>query len=366
MFFVLGAVGASWISRIPGVQDDLHLSNRVLGLALLGIPVGSVAASAVLPSALARSTRRVIVVALPASAAALCLLAVASSALTLAVGLLVFGVATGAVDVAMNAHAVVVQRRLAASAFGRWHAMWSAGGFTGAGLGALAVAAGMSPLRHFVTVVVVTAAATAVLAPALADHGRAQERTHRSWTANRRVLLLAAVALAGFVVEVAAADWGGVFLRRDLHASTTVAAAAFAVVALPHFVVRVTGDPLISRWPGRRLMAGGLLSAAVGYTVVVTSTTPATALIGLAVVGAGVALVVPVAFAAAGNVDGVSAGAGVATAAGVAYLGWAATPPAVGAIAGAGGVRAGLVLPLLVAAVVAAVTALHPWNTGSR
>jgi hypothetical protein len=348
------------------VQDDLHLSNSALGLALLGVPAGSVAASAVLPSMLPRSTRRIIVAALPASAGALCLLAVAPSQLTLAAGLLVFGVATGAVDVAMNAHAVVVQRRLAASAFGRWHAMWSAGGFAGAALGALVVAAGLSPLRHFVVVTIATAGVTAVLVPGLADSGPVQERTHRSWTANPQVLLLAAVALAGFVVEVAAADWGGVFLRRDLHAGATVAAAAFAVVALPHFLVRLTGDPLISRWPARRLMAGGLIAAAMGYTIVVTSTAPLVALLGLAVVGTGVALVVPVAFAAAGNVPGVSAGAGVATAAGISYLGWAATPPAVGAIAGAGGVRTGLVLPLLVAVVVAALTRLHPWNTGSR
>src|SRR6059058_5356905 len=71
VFFSLGFVGASWISRIPQMQDTLDLSNRALGLALLGLPLGSVAVTLVLPRVLERHARRIIVIGLPAAAASL-------------------------------------------------------------------------------------------------------------------------------------------------------------------------------------------------------------------------------------------------------------------------------------------------------
>jgi hypothetical protein len=77
------------------------------------------------------------------------------------------------------------------------------------------------------------------------------------------------------------------------------------------------------------------------------------ALVGLAVAGAGVGLVVPVAFAAAGSVEGVPAGSGVATAAGVSYAGWTTAPPVIGGLAAVAGLRVGLLLPLILAAVAA-------------
>jgi MFS family permease len=168
------------------------------------------------------------------------------------------------------------------------------------------------------------------------------------------VLLLAGVSLAGFVVEVAAGDWGGVFLRRDLHASAGLAAAAFAAFSLPHFLVRLAGDPVVDRLPRQRLLAVALTVAALGYVVIVTGHGAATGLVGLALAGAGIALVVPLCFAASGSLAGVRPGSGVATVAGVSYGGWATAPAVIGGLAA--GLRVGLLLPMLLA--VAAATAV--------
>src|SRR3954468_4598579 len=74
VFFSIGFVGASWISRIPQMQATLSLSNTVLGVALLGLPLGSFAVTLVLPRVLERHARRIIVLGLPAAGASLCLL----------------------------------------------------------------------------------------------------------------------------------------------------------------------------------------------------------------------------------------------------------------------------------------------------
>lgn len=356
-FFLLGFVGATWLSRIPAVQASLHLSSTRLGLALLGMPVGSVLASLTLPRALHASTRAVVAVSLPAAAGSLVFMPLAGGAVTLGLALLLFGVTTGAVDVAMNAHAVQVQRRFPGSMFARWHAMWSLGGFVGAAAGGVVAGAGVSPLRHLSGAAVVVAAAGVAVGRWLSPEPvRADDApTTRSWTRDRTVLVLSAASVAAFMLEVGAGDWVGVFVRRVVGASPGVAAGAFAAFALPHFVVRIAGDAVIDRTPRARLLAGGLLTSGGGLAVVVTSGTAVQVLIGLVIAGAGVALVVPVAFAAAGAVPGVAPGAGVATAAGLSYVGWAVTPPLIGLVAGAADLRVGLMLPCIAAAAAAAV-----------
>ena len=366
VFFSLGFVGASWISRIPQMQDALGLSNRALGIALLGLPLGSVAVTLVLPRVLERHARRIIVVGLPMAAASLCLLAAAGGAAGLLMALVAVGVSTAAVDVAMNAQAVVVQGTLRRSVVARWHAMWSAGGFVGAVVGAAFAALTPSLLLHFLSVLVVVAGAVEWLRHRLApDPAEPPAGERRSWSRDRRVLVLAAVSLAGFAVEVCAADWGGVFLRRVLGTTVSVAAVAYAAFALPHFLARLFGDALIVRWSRPAVMVTGLLAAAGGITVLITGTTTAQALLGLAASGAGISLVVPVALLAAGNVSGVPSGAGVATVAGISYAGWSVTPPLVGAVAGAAGLRIALVLPLAAAVAGAALVLVTSRARGS-
>jgi MFS family permease len=366
VFFLLGFLGGSWPSRVPAISGSLGLSNGVLGLALLGLPVGSVGASLLLPALIRRyGASRMVAGGVLATAATVVVPAAAGGPATLAGGLLLLGAASGALDVAMNDVGVSLQARLNRSVFGRLHAMWSLGSFAASAVGALVANAGISPLPHLAVVAVgalllaawpVRVVTGSSLRPpgggldsdagdAVADHSRRS----RAWSADPRVLALAFAALAAFVVEVVAGDWGGVYLRRSLGAAPGLAAGAYAAFALPHFLVRVFGDPLVDRLHRGRLLSGGLLAAATGYAALVAANTSAVALAGLAVAGAGVGLVVPVAFAAAGAVPGVRAGAGVATAAGLGYLGWTASPPLVGGLAAAAGLRWALLLPAAVA-----------------
>ncbi len=63
----------------------------------------------------------------------------------LAAILFVFGATNGAMDVAMNAHGVAVERTLARPIMSSLHGGWSLGGFASAGLVALTAAGGVDP-----------------------------------------------------------------------------------------------------------------------------------------------------------------------------------------------------------------------------
>ena len=96
---------------------------------------------------------------------------------------------------------------------------------------------------------------------------------------------------------------------------------------------RFAGDPLLLRWGVTGLARrGGLLSCA-GVVVAVATRSPAPALVGFALVGAGCAVLVPALFRVAGSVPGVGAGAGIAAVATAGYTGSVLNGPAIGFLA---------------------------------
>lgn len=348
LFLAFGVLAATWVSRIPAVQAHLGLSATRLGVALLGLPVGAVAASLLVPRLMKDDGRRIAYFATPVAALSLAAPGLADDLPGLIVALVVFGATTGAVDVSLNTYASNLENRMARSIFGRLHGMWSLGALVGAAAGTATAAASVSPRAHFAVAGVVLALLSAPLLLMLGPAGEIaspRPARNRGWSRDPGVVAFAVVALAGLIVEVAAADWGGVFIRTVVGGGAAASAAAFAVFAAFHLLVRLIGDRFIDRDSRPRLLVVALAASAAGMVLLAVSTSIVLAYVGLAVVGAGVSLVFPVALAGAGQVVGVPSAAGVATAAGTSYIGWAATPPVVGVAAGLVGLRAALLIP---------------------
>jgi MFS family permease len=355
VFALFGALVGTWLSRIPAVKDSLSLDNRTLGLALLGWPIGSVVASAVVPRVLdAFGSRRVVLASGVLSAVTLMLLALAGSALALAGAGFVFGLATGALDIAANTHAVAVEAAYGRSIFSRLHACWSAGAFLGAAGGAIAAAAGLGVRGHFAVVATVAAVAmTCVTRRTLlsTDAASTRQPSARSWSFQPVVLSLGVVALAGFIVEASVGDWAAVYLHDDVGTSAAVGAAGYATFAAVHLSVRFRGDRLITRSSRVSVMIVGCVVAAAGYAIMLSVVQVGTVFVGLAVIAAGIAAVVPAAFSAAGQLRDTNTAAGVATVTGISYVGWATAPPVIGLVAGAFTLRTALLIPLVAAGV---------------
>jgi hypothetical protein len=229
--------------------------------------------------------------------------------------------------------------------------MWSVGALVGASLGTGAAAVGISPRTQFVVTASVMAAGITPLLGLLSSDavGDAAASAAPGWSRHPRVIAFAAVALAGLVIEVAAADWGGVFVRTVTGGGAAASAAPFAVFAGLHLTVRLVGDRFVNRDARAFLLTVALLISAAGMVLLAASRTTLFAYISVGLVGAGVSLVFPVALAGAGQIAGVSSASGVATAAGTSYVGWAATPPLIGFIAGVSSLRLALLVPAVVA-----------------
>ena len=161
-------------------------------------------------------------------------------------------------------------------------------------------------------------------------------------------LLLPLVALS-FAIEGGTADWSGVYLRTVLEAPEAWASSGLAVFAGAMLAMRLTGDALVQRLGAVGVLCGGAAVAAGGLLLAVLAPAAWVAAAGFALVGVGTANIVPIVFSAAGR-DGAS---GVSIVATFGYGAVMATPALIGLVAGAFGLRAGLMLLVVGAGVTA-------------
>lgn len=340
LFFMNGVLFANWVSRIPAVQAERGLSDGALGAALLCLGLGALVAMPVTGWAAVRfGSDRVSRWSALAYCAWLPLVAVAPGTGTFVVALFCFGAAHGALDVAMNAHAVEVEQRYPEPILSSVHALFSLGGLAGAVMGGSVAAAGFAPRIHFSVLVVALAILAAVLIfPHLRSGGPISEpATGAAKRASfprpsRAVMVLGVIAFCVLMGEGAMADWSALFLSRVVGSGEGIAAAGYAAFSIAMALGRFSGDRLVVRFGPVRLVRWGGALAAAGLALALLVREPFVSLVGFAAVGAGFATVVPQVFSAAGRQGG-GAGAAVAAVTTIGYLGFLIGPPLLGGIA---------------------------------
>jgi len=357
-FFCHGLFFAAWTAHIPHVKTALGLSSSELGLVLLAGPLGAVAALALAARLLPRwGSRRAVRGTVVGYCLAGVLVGLAPSTALLFAALFVWGAFQAVLDVAMNTQAIAVERRQRRRLMSGLHGGWSLGAFSGAGLGAAAVGAGisLSAQQGILSIAIVLAVGVASLwmvedVPASrADEDAPARPGRRSRLVfSRAILTLAAIAFAGLLCEGAAADWSAVYLRGGLHTSAGYAGLAYTAFSLMMVAVRLAGNRLSTRFRPERVLAGLAAVATVGTTAGLLVGTPLAGIFGFACLGVGLGSIVPTTFSAAGRVPGIEVGAAVSTVAALSFTGFVLGPPLIGAVSGVTTLRfALLLLPLL-------------------
>ncbi len=179
---------------------------------LLCLGIGSVLAMAVTGALSSRfGTRPVILFTGFALAATLPFLAIAPTVPTLGLALLLFGAALGALDVAMNIHAVDVERDAGRPLMSGFHALFSIGGFAGAAMVTLFLTLGVGPFTSGLIGAGLMVAALIAAAPRLLRTKAAEGEPHFALPRGI-VLLLAGLAAITFLAEGALLDWSALLI----------------------------------------------------------------------------------------------------------------------------------------------------------
>lgn len=361
MFLANGFVMGAWAPQIPLLLPRHGIGEATLGLLILGLGAGAVGAMVFCGRLIERhGARRVLRVFMLSIVPVLPVVVLAPSVPVLAVAMALFGAMIGCMDVAMNAHAVEVERRLRRAIMSSCHGFWSLGGFLGGSLGGWIIARAGAEMQAFLTAGITAAlvlAATGFLiagdppAPRLSDTPRT-----RLLPRDPGLWLLGAIALLSMVPEGAVLDWAAIYLGQEMGTGVATSGLAFAFFAGAMAIMRFLGDGVRNRFGAVRTLRVSALIGAAGLTAAALAQTPALAIAGFAMAGLGVANMVPVIFSAAGNHPGLPSGAALAVVTMVGYSGILVAPASIGVAAEAVGFRTtfgALALLLVVVALLA-------------
>ncbi|GGO82213.1 MFS transporter [Wenjunlia tyrosinilytica] len=369
VFALHGCVAGSFATRIPWVQDRLDLSPGHLGLALsfpaLGASLAMPRAGRLVHRCGGRAAVRGL---LTLWCAGLALPALAPGLPVLCAVLLLYGASAGMADVAMNGQGVEVEQRFGRSIMSGLHGMWSLGALSGSALGVLATHTGLDARIHLSSVAAILVVAGLLACRNLLDIRPEpdEQAPPRFALPPRSALAIGGVGMCAVFAEGASMDWSGVYLRDITSASASVAAASYAAFASTMTATRLAGDTAVRRFGPVRTVRAGAVVATLGGLLVVLARVPALAIAGFALLGVGIAVVVPLAFAAAGK-SGRAPSQAIAGVATITYATGLLAPAAFGAIADASSLTVSFAMVTTGTAVlIVAAGALKPAATGVR
>ncbi len=366
VFFVQGFLFASWTAHIPHLQEHLGLSDGRLGLVLLGAPLGSLLALGVAARFLSRvGSRPMIRLALVGYCVSGPFIGLTGSFGSFFFAFLLWGFFQGLLDVSMNTQAISVERFSGRVLMPGFHGSWSTGALAGAVIGASAVGVGISLSVQLLVLAIPCLLVVGWLSTRMIPDQQVGDDQKSSVTRREplrgvlqmELIVLGGIAFADMLCEGAVADWAAVYLHSSIHTTALVAGMGFALYALAMLAVRLSGNRLFTRFAAHRLLTLLAVVATVGFGAGLVIARPVSVLIGFALLGAGLACVVPMTLSAAGAVNAANTGKAVATVAGCGWAGFVVGPVVIGAIASSTTLRTALFLIPVLTAIVAVGTA---------
>lgn len=329
-FTVAGFGIACWAPLIPFAKERLNVGDDVLGMLILCLGVGSILAMLFTGWFSARFGSKPIIVAGGLGLTlTLPLLTIASTPLTLGMALLAFGASLGSLDVAMNVHAIEVERKTGRPMMAGFHAMYSVGGLLGSlfmtALLSVQFGIGSSALMCAVLMLV----ATLVTWPRLLQAAPSQGGPLLVMP-HGIVVVLALLAAIMFLVEGAILDWSALLLVDGGHVDAAQGGLGFVLFSVAMTAGRFGGDAVSSRIGDRATLLGGSLIAIVGFAVLLLAPVTVVTLSGFLLIGLGASNLVPVLFRRAGSQRSFPAELAIAAITTTGYAGILLGPAAIG------------------------------------
>ena len=364
MFVVNGTVIGGFGGSLPSLRDKLSLDPTQIAImlfaagaaAILSMQIGGRLADAI-------GAREITLAAVPLLIAGMITTGLAQIYLVAIIGSILLGLGNGAMDVAMNAMGVQVEAARQRPIMSFFHAFWSIGNFIGAGaVLLLATVLGLkggevvTPLCISIAALVLVGLGVLVkITPeaAVVHHTVDGVRTRIPAVA----WVLAVMALAFGLAEGTALDWSSIHVTDVAGVDPTTGAVGLIAVSAFMVVIRLLGDPLVTRFGRRAVVRFGGLCAAVGYlTVTVVSSLPLL-VIGWALVGFGVGMIAPQVYALSGHIGGGRALAVVVT---FGYAAFLVGPAFIGFLVSLLGIHHTMAVPALLCVGIIALASTMP------
>lgn len=348
-FAVWGLYWGGWSALLPAIKLSIGATQSELGLALFAGPVGAFPAMLLMGLLVDRFGHRPLVAALAAFGLAAALPGLVASTAGLAVAVLLLGVTSGALDVALNSTLATLEAERRERLFNKAHAAFPLAAVLASPAVGLAREAGLAPRPILFTLSVLVLASAGLLWAASRGQAWQPAPRHRlRFSVSRSLLLLGGAGALVILMENAVELWSALHLEETLQASPFVGSLGPGLYMLALFTGRLAAQARSGRGVEGRLILFAGLAGATGVGLVSLASRPAFALLGFALAGLGLAGTLPTLLSLAGRLrPAAMRGASISTVNTTMYLGYLFSPPLMGSLAGWIGLRhAWLVLAL--------------------
>ncbi len=359
VFFLVGFSFAGWMARIPHVRDRLGIEVDQVGYLLLAIAAGSVIGFLMASWLVHRfGTHRLTPAGLAFVGGGLAIAgwaAEAGSTPVVLIGFIITGNFISVTNVAMNTSASANERVLGKPIMPIYHAFYSIGTVSGAGLGALCEALKIdlgiqSTLVFGILLVVAFTTRRFIVAEVIDEENPVTMRDRLRVWREPATLLLGVLVLGSSLMEGSANDWLALLMVDGHGFSNAQGAVLFAVFLGCMTVGRLVGVVVLARLGRVVALRLTLGMSVIGLATVLLVDVPWLVVAGVVVWGFGTSLAFPVAMSAAGD-DPRLGPARVATVSSIGYLAMIAGPPIIGTLAAAGSLRQAMLILLVFGAV---------------
>lgn len=374
-FMMIGAMMYIWSTGVSVFRVQLgfagELGDASFGLIALGVGVGSAAGALcvgrLLDSFGAKPVITVCALAYPLSIIPLGFVSGFWFALCFGV---VLGLLRGALDTALNAHGVQVERFYQRSIMSGFHAFYSLGGFllgmvcswlTGFYTDSVLVPYTVLGLVLFVVGCFFSRWLLGkhdVPAPSSSDWQAGAQTADETGKGPSTKTLLVMIALGVLLLgsmmgENAIADWGQEYIRRQFETSTSTAGMAVSIFVGAAFVGRLFGDRLAATFGNSQVVFGCGAVCVLGMLITLVGGTAVTGIIGFALFGLGLSCIAPLMISAAGRRDPQHAGRNIGIVNCIGFSGMLVGPAVITVIVSNFGLGSLMFFPLIMLALLA-------------
>ena len=317
IFFAFGIGMGLWAGSVAAILARSEMGPEPFGVALTLFSAAYLLAMSTAGHAARRyGSRLILLVALPLMALSLAAVLSAQSPTWLFLALIFYGFFAGAVDLTMNVEGSRIERRLGRPIMSGFHAFVSAGVGIGAVAGSLIAASSLPESAVAIEGVFLLLAAAAAQRWIVPEAETAALRAGQ----KPRALFGPSLILLGLIIGLAVAcetgisTWSTVLLKNAAPKLVRYSGLGAAVFSICQSLLRLNGDRLRGAFDDFTLIIASMAIAIVGVFVLVADFSFAADVVGFAIVGVGMGVVAPCAFAMAASQPGIPPGAGLSSA----------------------------------------------------
>lgn len=342
------------------VEKNLSLSHAQIGTIILILGGGALASMQLIGNLVDRhGSAKVLTRISVALGIALMLPGLANTYLTLAVAIFILGANIGGIDIAMNAHALEVERSYQRPIFSSFHAMWSIGGVVGSAVAGAALSMHSPMLVTMFSWGVLTIVLGLVFSRFLLVSKVSQQTAEQVRSKSRArefyyVILIGLISASAAIIEGVGIDWSALFSIEKFKVSAATGGISIAVFAAAMATIRFFADKVVAKHGRIFVIRTGASVAGTGVALALLLPTVELSWFGWAVAGIGISAVVPQCMALASDIGAKqNQGRNLARVVGLTYAGVLGGPAVIGFIGNAVGLQSALILGIVLAAFVA-------------